>query len=874
MLLLNHKDCTNKLLGPHLIIAGPGTGKTTFLIAEIIATLENIKDKNDGIIVCTFTRKATDELLHRIYSKVSVKQLSSINFIVGTIHSICYELLVKYSSNSYSNYQILTEDDQAHFIYSKLKNLGFPSDKIKEAGWSIAEDLASIFNKITDDEINISHLLYEGDNMIEDYCKIYPTYTKLLKYNNLFDFAEIQKTFYDELQNDIVFANEIKKNFKYIFIDEYQDVNNIQDKIFKTVSSPGYNITVVGDDDQSIYGFRGSKVDHMINYKKHFDNLNIHCHTDELLTNHRSTTSIVNCTNYSISLSRDKRIKKNITSDRETIGHKPVLLSFNNDTDEADFYSKLIIVLKDEKIISSYNDISFLFRSLKQHSTAIKKSLIDHKIPYKTSGDGNLFDTPIGMEFMGLVDLYLSKNLDKREKFLDRITYIDILHRTDLISIYKTKGFIANMDDVSNSKKYTSCIELTYDIFKAVDFINRYNSIGQNIGTITSLVLSFDDFADCFDPFGLYGYLSHLRASRKINFIFDENSDAVNLMTIHQSKGLEFPFVFLPSLNNRKTTLSIIDRFKRITSPPSSLIAETDEERRVFYVGLTRAEELLILSHSNTKKRNSPSPFFTELESSPHCIAHLDYDVLKNQKFRNTSKTFTVKKVFSYNKLKLYRFCPLAYKYSSILNLENIRVGNLEFGINVHKILEVILKFIKSGSNVDLIDIKRVIENNWIDCRCSSEDKNENFKHIAYEQITKLISILRQNLTVDNIFSVEDEFNVFIDDCLITGRFNAVLNIQNTLTIIDFNTGDFRNYIDQLSFYSLCFQKKYGIQNVRTAIFYLQQGIIEYIKPMEHKKINDIIVSITKNINNNIFIPKSGKHCEYCAYLTICASAL
>ena len=118
--------------GPHLILAGPGTGKTTFLINKTTSLFQLISSKNEGIVICTFTRKATEELITRIYSKLSVKEINRVNFIIGTIHSICFDLLARYSDKDFSDYQILPEESQVHFIHSKLKNLGYSNDRIKK----------------------------------------------------------------------------------------------------------------------------------------------------------------------------------------------------------------------------------------------------------------------------------------------------------------------------------------------------------------------------------------------------------------------------------------------------------------------------------------------------------------------------------------------------------------------------------------------------------------------------------------------------------------------------------------------------------------------------------------------------------------------
>ncbi len=867
-------DIFTRFAKPSLILAGPGTGKTTTLIRKIVNLIESNNSEIVGIVVCTFTRKATEELKLKLYSKVPISKFNKINFLIGTIHSICYELLARYSETDYGDYQILAEDAQVNFIYSKLSNLGFSSEVLKKSGWSVAEELVDIFNKITDEQINIDSIDFKDEEKLEDYCKVYPTYKRLLKKNRLFDFATIQETLLKEFQSNPKFADTIKNNFSYFFVDEFQDVNNIQDLIFKTISAPQYNITVVGDDDQSIYGFRGSNINNIYSFQDWFKRKSVDCKKYILSKNYRSTSNIVDSTNFSISQGIAKRELKNITADRSTVSHETVLLSFGKDTEEGDYICQTILELKKRNLISSLNDVSILFRSIKGHSAAIIESLDKYKIPYKITGAGSLFESALGKEFIALVDYYLAKDIEKGQIFSDRIAEIDVANTTDLTSVYTENRYIDKLEDLFSKKKFFSCIDLTYEIFKAVDFLKRNTRIGENIGLITSIVLSFDDFSSQYNPYGLYSYLIYLQSSQKVDFIDNNEDDAINLMTIHQAKGLEFKVIFMPSQNERGSKIGLNEKLNNLLK----IYPNTEEERRVFYVGCTRAEELLVISYSktlsHTKKIYNPNVFFSELLKSKYSVTKVDFPKLWEQSFRNNPVHKRREIVLSYNKIRLYTLCPLAYKYAHEWNLETVRIGGMEFGRNIHKIIEYILKKVKDGASLATLNITDLIDSNWQNTNFRTEEENQKFKKAATQQIECFISTQKSLLEKNRIFSIEDQFNILINNDLITGRFDAVFIKDEVPLIVDFKTGDPKDYSSQLSFYSVCFKEKYHIDKVNLSVYYFKTGKMDSIISNPVDEDISKIEEISQNIKDKKFNPIPGKHCTDCAYNTICDFAL
>lgn len=862
--------------GPHLILAGPGTGKTTFLVNKTIELFKTISNRNEGIVICTFTRKATEELITRLYSKLKIDEINKVNFIIGTIHSICYDLLSRYSDKDYSDYQILPEESQVHFIHSKLKNLGYSSDRIKKSGWVLAEELAAIFNKLNEEQVDVSKIDFKGDIELEEACNVYSTYKKLLKRNRLFDFSSIQTVFLEELTNSVEFHGKITSNFKHFFVDEYQDVNSIQNEIFLRLSAPEYNIRIVGDDDQSIYGFRGSSVTHIRTFKDNMQVKLVDTKQDILNENYRSTKNIVEFNNLILSQSNYQNISKNIKAVRSGANHPVVVNFFETELDEVNFIIETIKQLIDRGIVKNLSDIAILYRSIKSHSSLLVAILQTENLAYQLIGAGDFFETIIGREFMALWDFYLAKDVDKKILFFDAIAQIDMDLSTDLTSIYSNSNYLEELDKIFDNKNYFSCIDVAYDLMIASKFFIRYSDNGKNLGKITDLVLNFDTFSDKFDPWGLFSYLNFLKKNQDVNSSQVDEENSIKILTIHQSKGLEFPVVFMPSQIVRSKKSSILDRLNLLIGFNSH---EKDEEVRVFYVGCTRAEDLLLISGSktliNTKRNYEFNPSIPDVSNLRITSNRVDFDLLSEQQFRSNNIKHQKSSILSYNKINLYNICPRAYMYSHVWNLQTVRIGGMEFGRNMHKIIETIIREIIDGKHLDQLEIADLVEENWLNTNFRSEDENQKFKNAALIQIKGFVNNFKDLLNQSSIFSVEDQFNITINDTLITGRFDAIFKKDSSFFIVDFKTGDSKDYSSQLSFYKVCFNEKYKPNsNIDLAVYYLKDGKTEIIKPNDEKVELDKIDFVSKKIKNQDFTATPGKVCKDCAFKNICEFAV
>ena len=842
-----------------VVLAGPGTGKTHTVIQKVKLLLTtNIKQKT-GIIVCTYTKKAAEELKVRLFSSVNTDIIQQNNVLIGTIHSICYELLRTYLPDKYSDYEILSEDKQLHFIHSKLQNLGVPLCECNSKGWDYTEKLAIIFNEITDglyDEKLFDRLNDELENISRF---MYPIYSQLLQKNRFFDYASIQMTMYRELTTNDDFINQLAQNYQYIFVDEYQDVNRLQDLIVNELQAKMIS-TLVGDPNQSIYAFRGARPELFLN------RLNNSSKIFHLNINYRSTQEITDICNI-LGTSANDNIK--LIADKGYSGLQPFLLNFKSDVEEAGFYTGLLQAMYSNGVIHSYSEIAILFRSVKNHASAIIDSFTQAGIPCCIIGDGRFFTTRVGSLILS-VSCILSQSKVKtksdidgfiRESNKERINIDPALLTDDnLVKIYELKQI-----------RFHSAIGYVYDVLSKWNLFEsiQAETYGYDIGTITQFAETYDDNSNRFDLFEFYNYLYFIASKAMIDRHIDSynNQDGVRILTIHQAKGLEFPIVIMPSQNLRRKHDSLIEKFR---SQIDKQRYEVDEDKHVFYVGVSRAIQSLFISHTEELKANKKKykPVNEVLLIKSITSDNFDYD-----HFRSTYKGSWINPqqssiLLSYNQIQSYTICPQYYKFRHIWDLKSVRIAGQIYGNNVHRIVEIIMRKISLGVLIDNNMIKTIFDENWNDAAFRLD--NQDYKKAAITQVTNLYNSVLSKIAKADIFSTEESFSYYLDDILVVGRFDLILRHSDKFEIVDYKSGDPRDYSNQLSFYNEAFFQKYGVYPTNLSIYFVKNGSSLRVKPSSPLEVRQKIKEIASNIRNGKFDPTSFDYCPDCAYNKIC----
>lgn len=633
----NQKKAVLHIEGPLLVFAGAGSGKTKTLTYRVAYLIEELKVKPDNILAVTFTNKASEEMKERIKNLLN----KDINlFWIGTFHSMCSRILRKEIAylGYNKNFTILDEDDSLKIIDEAIKNLDFQKNYFQPH---------EIYNKIS--YIKSRGLFVEDyipkDGYDEALKKIFLKYEEIKKNGNLVDFDDLINFVTKILnQNDII-SRYYSEKFKFILVDEYQDINPAQHKLLKALTKYNKNIFVVGDDDQSIYKFRGSSSELMLSFKDDFEKVEV----VYLSENYRSTETIVNASKF--------LIKNNKTREEKPLyaiksgGDKIKLYRAINEIDEARFIIKKIIELKETGI--DFSQIAILYRTNAQSRT-FEEAAILFSIPYRLVGGIKFYQRKEikdllsylrivlnERDFLSLERVFNFPKIGVGEKTFDKIKFyletekslIDSLEK--ILEITKNKKVNNSITKfIENFKKWKNLqddiFELINSIISDVQFLeNIEEEKKENIYEFLNIVKEFNDRTGSTR---LEDFLSYISLISDVDTI--DTSDKITLMTVHSAKGLEFNTVFIVGLEE-----GLFPHFKSLLSNE-----DIEEERRLLYVAMTRAKENLYLTYSIRRTRMGvpefldPSRFLNEIPEE--FIDKITTDLKEESKIINEEQSF------------------------------------------------------------------------------------------------------------------------------------------------------------------------------------------------------------------------------------------
>jgi len=633
----NQKKAVLHIEGPLLVFAGAGSGKTKTLTYRVAYLIEELKVKPDNILAVTFTNKASEEMKERIKNLLN----KDINlFWIGTFHSMCSRILRKeivYLGYN-KNFTILDEDDSLKIIDEAIKNLDFQKNYFQSR---------EIYNKIS--YIKSRGLFVEDyipkDGYDEALKKIFLKYEEIKKKGNLVDFDDLINFVTKILnQNDII-SRFYSEKFKFILVDEYQDINPAQHKLLKALTKYNKNIFVVGDDDQSIYKFRGSSSELMLSFKDDFEKVEV----VYLSENYRSTETIVNASKF--------LIKNNKTREEKPLyaiksgGDKIKLYRAINEIDEARFVIKKIIELKETGI--DFSQIAILYRTNAQSRT-FEEAAILFSIPYRLVGGIKFYQRKEIKDLLSYLRIVLNErdflSLEKvfnfpkigvGEKTFDKIKFYLEIEKSLIDSLEKileiTKNKKVNNSITKFIENYKKWKNLQDDIFELINSIisdvqfleNIEEEKKENIYEFLNIVKEFNDRTGSTR---LEDFLSYISLISDVDTI--DTSDKITLMTVHSAKGLEFNTVFIVGLEE-----GLFPHFKSLLSNE-----DIEEERRLLYVAMTRAKENLYLTYSMRRTRMGvpefldPSRFLNEIPEE--FIDKITTDLKEESKIINEEQSF------------------------------------------------------------------------------------------------------------------------------------------------------------------------------------------------------------------------------------------
>lgn len=734
--------------GPVLITAGPGTGKTYTLVQRAIYLIEERGVKPEDIFIATFTEKAAKELITRITNELASRNITvNVNeMYVGTFHSLCLRIIkdhLEYTRLK-KNYRLLDTFDQQYLVFRNIYKFrtisGIENVMPKGGAWKWAQAICEFSNNLTEEVVDIDAMLSDHDMEISVIAKVVNTYQAMLDEENLMDFSAIQTECYRLLKENKDILEDLRNSIKYIMVDEYQDTNYIQEQTIFLLGTHE-NICVVGDDDQGLYRFRGATIRNILEFPSKFDVGK--CQIIPLVINYRSDSDIVEFYNkWMITTSGskfkfewdkfryDKRIVANETSKIES----PCVVKLASKDDEDEWHERVLDFinrLKNSGKIQDYNQLAFLFSSVKHERViSLARFLESNHINVYSPRSDMFFRREEVMQALGCMMLMFPnyvKGLENGEyKFLDNTHYFyfrdcikaanEFVTKPENLELKRFirahgKGHATLAANSSGTTDYTYS-GLLYRLFMYKPFSDILDTdIGvgvvdirpaRNLAKLTQIIGKFEYLHNIDVLTGKYIIKNtELLFNMYIKLLFDggiaEYEDdeeyaptgCVSFLTIHQSKGMEFPVVFVDSLGNvpRKSYKDILNKieekyYHREAFEPYDEMKLFDFWR-LYYTAFSRAQDLLVLTCNEDKK--TPSKYIKEVYGELQSVEALD---LSEFTF-HTVKSVNLKNTFSFTShIAVYETCALQYKFYKELEFMPIRQGAMLFGTLVHETIE------------------------------------------------------------------------------------------------------------------------------------------------------------------------------------------
>lgn len=597
--------------GPLLILAGAGSGKTRVLTHRIAYLIQEKNVAPWNIMAITFTNKAAGEMRERVNNLV---EFGAESVWVSTFHSSCVRILRRFIDRLGfdTNFTIYDTDDQKTVIKEICKRLQIDTKFVKER--AILAEISRAKNEmISPTDYALEN---EGDYSKKKIAEVYREYQEQLRKNNALDFDDLLVKTVELLRSNLDVLEHYQERFRYIMVDEYQDTNTVQFLFIKLLAERYQNICVVGDDDQSIYKFRGANISNILDFEKYFPN----AVTIKLEQNYRSTKMILNAANAVIA-NNTARKEKALWTEKEE-GYRVVFRQLENEFEEAEYVADEVAEYVRTNQCS-YNHVACLYRTNAQ-SRVLEERFIRSGIPYKIIGGINFYQRKEIKDLIaylktvdnGKDDVAVKRiiNVPKRGIGATTISKVDMFAQVNNMSFYdalknenamavlgrsasKVKPFVDFIQKLRAEREYGKISDLMELILNETGYLEELRAEGtdeakgrlENIDEFFSKIVDYEEHAEHPD---LSEFLEEISLVADIDTL-DSDSDYVVLMTVHSAKGLEFPKVFLCGMED-----GLFPGKMAVYSEDEEEIAE---ERRLCYVAITRAMDSLTLTSAKRR---------------------------------------------------------------------------------------------------------------------------------------------------------------------------------------------------------------------------------------------------------------------------------
>ncbi len=892
------------------IIACAGSGKTQVISRRIVNILEKKKKsgiKPENIVAFTFTEKAAGELKDRI-QRLSIDHLGTdeglAGMFVGTIHAYCLNLLQQPPVYSFLKYSVLTEVQQRLLIDRNSKKSGLTEVPLLDG---------RTLTRYADSRLYQSLLgvLEEGGvkmRSVPDGVKqAAAKYRALLEEKKYLDYSGMLSRAVHELKGNPKLREGLKASIRYLVVDEYQDVNPLQEALIREIASLGANICVVGDDDQTIYQWRGSDVQNIIRFTDRYSNVK----TERLNENFRSSKGVVLTARRIIEQNPDRLEKKMESTEAQPFERGDILaVHFTDEAEEARWIAKKIEWLKGAYYRDraekpprglTYSDTAILVRAWKD-AGPIVDALRDAEIPYLGGGMNSLLDTPeaqaIREAFYYMADHVARGRAPSSESTVAQslVSAFPGLNEDEIqAGIRFLQGIRKRIPLGSDNQLFLQRVFLDFleALSIAEEKIGSKGRTGEviffNLGKFSQLISDFEHIHFHSSPGQLYSSFASFLEFQAADYYPEETQetirprpDAVSVMTVHQAKGMQWPAVFVPCLranrfpSRRQGGRTIWHVIPETAVPDADRYKGTKEdERRLFYVALTRAEKYLFCSWApvpGNRQQQRVSEFFTDVTQSEH--------VLSKEPGRQPKRLEPKPRVpdaplpLTFSELRYFFQCPYDFKLRFMYGFDSPVSRAMGFGKSLHDALcEIHAESIR-GAVPTVAGVPDLVERH-LHLPFANDEVRENAGKEAAKALRRYLENHREHL--ERLEHAEKTIELKLaDGIVVSGRIDLIRRTDtNEIAIVDFKSSEDAQPTEmtrlQLQVYAAGYQKAVGKPADLIEIHNLDLGHIhrEEVQDTIIKQTLDRVVEAGKNIRD----VNLAKHETWCTTCSSCDMA-
>jgi DNA helicase II / ATP-dependent DNA helicase PcrA len=919
------------LEGPLLVIAGPGSGKTFSIVLRALNLLLLEKTQPRQLVLCTFTEKAAFEMRDRLATVARrvgyTGDLSELT--ISTIHSFCNRILTQHRHRTELGHSFDTLDEltQLLFIFEHFDEIIGPTENGLfllrwKTRWTAIEGARGYFDKITEELVDATQLTASADPFLVAIGNAYRRYDRALLDANRTDFAHLQRLVYG-LLGDSGTADAVTRDLRYVLVDEYQDTNYIQEQLLLKLTEKNRNLCVVGDEDQSLYRFRGATVRNILEFPQRMPG----CATVKLTTNYRSHRAIVErydpwMASIDWSNPGGARFRYNKTIEADGSAPHPNYPSVigiwgKDERDEAARFADLVEFLKRSEVIADYGQVALLLHSVREdHSGPYLAALESKGIPAFCPRARAYFEIAEVRDLVACFAVLFGWHGTGRGQVAGSVAELGTYVDGAIVELGRRFGaphpLAAALQrwtgDIAALQEGDALDLRPADYFYHLLALDPFKSAVRNENTARNLAI-FSQLLNVFQSYYHYTVVTHRnREFIRLHFFnsflrllheggINEYEDPdqplpkghVQVMTIHQAKGLEFPVVVVGSLTTQLSSPKQIDRdlgsfYHRPPFEPENRITLFDR-MRLHYVAFSRPQKLLVLT-----AHEPPKDHFTPIWQGLPQWPYVQKDLLSAQRFEARER-MPVKKTYSFTgDLKIYETCPRQYQFFREYDFTPSRSAVIFFGLLVHQTIEEIHRIALDGK-LDTLDEPRIRElfDRTFRFLVASDVRpiGDRAREAAFVQVT---NYFRQNYDeMHRVIQTEVDVSLEKDGYILVGKVDLLLGGDGKLELLDFKTSPrpkdspelIEAYERQLCTYAHILERRHGRHVDRLLLYWTSEPLKQdalMVLPYDPKRVEDAGLHFDETVRRiqarefAVNTPPEAAICKECDLRMLCSA--